>query len=428
MKKLRGNANKLRNRIDERTKELHAEHERRIKGRGEEEYQAALQTMNIEVLPLKKQEEGLREKVAKLEKEAEVVTVETAKEKLINSEIEQMETNVTKLHAALSKLVVEEETDSRVNPVGEAEWQKLSSKKRILLLILAPLMGFVLVALGLAWLESSAHRITTAEEVSAGLSLRVVGTVPILPQPGGKEASAEQGHNLVESIDAIRTMLLRSARNDKTRVVMVTSAVSGEGKTTLASNLAVSLAKVGKKTLLMDCDLRGPAVHQLFEQQLQPGFSEALLGEVPLQDTLRQTNDPNLWILPAGHWDREVVQELAKNGLESMFERLKEAVRLHPRRLAPDPGRQRRAAHRPAGRCRHPFADAGVEPGGHRLPGMSEAGDAWHRGLRHRHQRRAGQGLQTRPQVRRPRAKHGGTKGQRLGFAHETCPYSPLAA
>jgi len=324
MRKLRGNANKIRGQIEERTKELHAEHARRIKARGEEEYHIALEAMKIDMMPLKKQAEELDAKILVLQRETETVNVETAKEQLINGEITQIETNLTKLHAALSKLVVEEETDSRVNPVGEAEWQKLSSKKRTMMLIAAPVLGFVLVALGLAWLESSARRITSVEEVSAGLALRVVGTVPVLPQPGAKEASAAEGHNLVESIDAIRTMLLRSARNDKTRVVMVTSAISGEGKTTLASNLAVSLAKVGKKTLLMDCDLRGPAVHQLFEQPLQPGFSEAILGEVPLADTLRQTSDPNLWVLPAGHWDREVVQELAKNGLESMFERLKE--------------------------------------------------------------------------------------------------------
>lgn len=320
----KGSANKLRNDIATRAKELLVEHEKRIKTRAEEEYRVALEALNINMLPLKKQEEVYREEVVRLEKDTDIHIVATGKEQLINGEIAQAETNVAKLHAGLSSALVQEEADARVNPVGEAEWQKLSSRKRGMLMILAPFLGFVLVGLGLAWWDSSARRITSAEEVSTGLALRVMGTVPILPQPGTKEASAEQGHNLVESIDAIRTMLLRSARSDATRVVLVTSAVSGEGKTTLASNLAVSLAKVGKKTLLMDCDLRGPAVHQLFEQQLQPGFSEALLGEVPLQDTLRQTNDPNLWILPAGHWDREVIQELAKNGLESMFERLKE--------------------------------------------------------------------------------------------------------
>ena len=102
---------------------------------------------------------------------------------------------------------------------------------------------------------------------------------------------------------------------------MVTRAVDGEGKTTLASNLAMSLARAGRKTLLIDCDLRRPAAHQLFEQPLQPGFSEVMLNEVELPDAVRPTpTDPNLFLLTAGLWDRNVVQELAKTGITSIFE------------------------------------------------------------------------------------------------------------
>jgi capsular exopolysaccharide synthesis family protein len=105
----------------------------------------------------------------------------------------------------------------------------------------------------------------------------------------------------------------------------VTSAVNGEGKTTLASNLAMSLARTGRKTLLIDCDLRRPAAHQMFEQPLQPGFSEVILNEVELPDAVRPTAaDANLFLLPAGLWDRNVVQELAKTGVTSIFEKLRD--------------------------------------------------------------------------------------------------------
>ncbi|MFO0964510.1 MAG: polysaccharide biosynthesis tyrosine autokinase [Gemmataceae bacterium] len=320
---MKANTARTRKRIDDRTKELIADYELRVKTRGDTDHAVVKERLMIDKIPLDSRKAELEKSLARLEKETDVVNTQTAKKQLLDAEIAQAEHNVAELDKARTSLIVAEEAESRVAPVGEAEYQKLASKKRILLIIMAPFLGLVLVSLAVAWRESSARRITSVEEVAQGLSLRVVGTVPVLPQ-GDKTAGAEPGHHLVESIDAIRTMLLRSARNDLTRVVLVTSAVSGEGKTTLASNLAVSLAKVGKKTLLMDCDLRGPAVHQLFEQQLQPGFSEAILGEVPLPDTLRQTPDPNLWVLPAGHWDREVIQELAKNGLESIFERLKE--------------------------------------------------------------------------------------------------------
>jgi capsular exopolysaccharide synthesis family protein len=104
---------------------------------------------------------------------------------------------------------------------------------------------------------------------------------------------------------------------------MVTSAVSGEGKTTLASHLASSLARAGRRTLLVDCDLRRPAAHQLFELPLQPGFSEVLMNEVHVAEAVRSTAVENLWVMPAGQWDREVMQALARDGGADIFERLK---------------------------------------------------------------------------------------------------------
>ena len=103
------------------------------------------------------------------------------------------------------------------------------------------------------------------------------------------------GHPVLESIDAIRTLLLRDAdARTPTRVLMVTSAVSGEGKTTLASHHRPAALARGPglgKTLLIDGDLRQPAVHQLFEVPMQPGFSEVLLGEVEATvDAIQKTN------------------------------------------------------------------------------------------------------------------------------------------
>src|SRR5262249_19299541 len=144
-----------------------------------------------------------------------------------------------------------------------------------LLLTAVPLLAAIGGVALVGWLEFRARRIDNADEVAVGLGLRVLGAVPALTAAQSRQLLADDqahDHTVVESIDAIRTMLLRTAGEEPTRVVMVTSAVGGEGKTTLASNLAVSLARAGRRTLLIDCDLRRPALHQLFEQTLQPGF------------------------------------------------------------------------------------------------------------------------------------------------------------
>ena len=76
---------------------------------------------------------------------------------------------------------------------------------------------------------------------------------------------------LLESVDATRTMLVHAARTGSYRVMMIASAVGGEGKTSLASYLATSLARSGLRTLLVDADLRSPMMHRLFELPWSPG-------------------------------------------------------------------------------------------------------------------------------------------------------------
>jgi capsular exopolysaccharide synthesis family protein len=111
---------------------------------------------------------------------------------------------------------------------------------------------------------------------------------------------------------------------DGPRVVLVTSAVGGEGKTTLASHLAASLARAWRKTLFIDGDLRNPAAHQQFGLPAGPGFAEALRGEVEFGDAVRPTPLSRLWVLTAGKCDNHALQALAQEGLGGAFERLKE--------------------------------------------------------------------------------------------------------
>ena len=82
---------------------------------------------------------------------------------------------------------------------------------------------------------------------------------------------------------------------------MLTSAAPGEGKTTIAAHLAIANADRGKKTLLVDGDLRRPSMHAKFGLTPQEGFSNVLTGELPWQDVVVPVEGrPNLSFLPAG--------------------------------------------------------------------------------------------------------------------------------
>ena len=184
---------------------------------------------------------------------------------------------------------------------------------------------FAFVLFGVALWEFRTRRISMANEVSHGLGLHVVGTLPRVPRLTGK--SAQDGviqAQLEEAVDGVRTMLLHAARTEPLRVVMVTSACSGEGKTSVATQLAASLARAWRKTLLIDGDLRNPAAHRLFDLPREPGLSEVLRGDVTAEDAIRPAPVSRLWVLPAGQWDSQAIQALAQDDVGALFERLKE--------------------------------------------------------------------------------------------------------
>ncbi|MGD0216774.1 MAG: polysaccharide biosynthesis tyrosine autokinase [Desulfobaccales bacterium] len=103
-----------------------------------------------------------------------------------------------------------------------------------------------------------------------------------------------------EAIRHVYTAIMLSASGRPPAAIMVTSANPGEGKTLVASNLALAFALDGQQTLLMDCDLRKPRVHKIFRQNLQPGLSNYLTGSATLEEILRPTSVPNLSILTSG--------------------------------------------------------------------------------------------------------------------------------
>lgn len=181
----------------------------------------------------------------------------------------------------------------------------------------------VVLALGFAgvvgW-EYRSRRVVHAGEVTSELGLTLLGTLPPAGAGAGNTSLA-----LVEAIDTTRTMLLHAGGM---RSVLVTSAVSGEGKTSLAGHLAISLARGGFRTLLVDGDFHSPKAHRLFAlPEGGPGLSEALRGESSLESAIHPSPLPGLAILPAGRWDMAARQALvgdrwrqAKAELEARYD------------------------------------------------------------------------------------------------------------
>jgi succinoglycan biosynthesis transport protein ExoP len=129
--------------------------------------------------------------------------------------------------------------------------------------------------------------------------------------------------HFVESIDATRLVLLHTARLESLQVLLMTSAFGGEGKTTLSSHLAVNLATVGYRTLLIDADLRRPAVHKVFRQPRQPGLCEVLRGEIDVSEAVQAGPVDGLSLLLAGDSLGQPAKLLTQGGLGKLLPALR---------------------------------------------------------------------------------------------------------
>jgi capsular exopolysaccharide synthesis family protein len=329
--RLRSQVETAKQLLEKRGQELRADLTERLRRDARRAIDTKIPELQKALTRLEGDEKVLTTQVAEHQAKVDKLGKSSAEMEVQRTEINQQERLVTRLGDEQKALQTELQVPPRVSSYQAAAVQKKDMKRQLLATILAPVSAFVCVCLLVGWWEHRGRRVHSADEVVTSLGLRLVGAVPPLVQEGRSRlvgAAGELGpqeHNLLESIDGIRTVLLRDASVSAMRVVMVTSAAGGEGKTTLAGHLATSLARAGRRTLLLDCDLRRPAAHQLFEQTLQPGLSEVLLKEIDLNEALRPTTAlEGLWLLPAGQWDREVLQALAQDeAVQGIFERLR---------------------------------------------------------------------------------------------------------
>ncbi|HEY4232869.1 MAG TPA: CpsD/CapB family tyrosine-protein kinase, partial [Lacipirellulaceae bacterium] len=183
--------------------------------------------------------------------------------------------------------------------------------------------GFGLTCFGIAYLEFRNRRLNGPDQVDEGLGIRVVGTLPALSSRTMLDPNHPVIAQLTESIDSVRTQLMHDSTSRRRQVVLVTSASTMEGRTTVSSQLAASLARAGRRTLLVDGDVRRPALNSLFDVPLEDGLCEVLRAEVDVADVIRPTHAEGLWLLTAGYCDVDAIHALATEQMQPVFEKLR---------------------------------------------------------------------------------------------------------
>jgi non-specific protein-tyrosine kinase len=123
-----------------------------------------------------------------------------------------------------------------------------------------------------------------------------------------------------EAYRTLRTNLSFYSLDNPIRTLVVTSPATGEGKSTTIANLAVTMAQSGRRTILVDCDLRRPSLHTLFDARSEPGFTNMVLDdtEAPLQ----KTGVENLWLLASGTKPPNPADMLGTQKVDKVIEKL----------------------------------------------------------------------------------------------------------
>ena len=169
-------------------------------------------------------------------------------------------------------------------------------------LLMGGLGGFA-VGLGILLLIGKLDdRYISVSELEAHSELDVVGLIPRLKNSEMHVLEeSDKRHILVESFRNIRSsMLFMPAGDFNPKSFLISSAIPGEGKSTLAMDLAVTMALAGSKTLLIDGDLRRGRLNRHFAAKSEPGLAEVLKEMVPLDETIVTTQLPNLHFMPRG--------------------------------------------------------------------------------------------------------------------------------
>ncbi|HLH38562.1 MAG TPA: polysaccharide biosynthesis tyrosine autokinase [Bryobacteraceae bacterium] len=237
---------------------------------------------------------------------------------------------------------------TNVRVVGKAEPPAAPYKPNPPLNIAIGLFAGMICGIGCAMLLEQSNRSirSPGEMVTISPLLTELGTIPQAPRLGavsarllraaGKDARVERiaweqkDSEFSESFRAVLASILLPSRNGESpRVFVVTSPRPGEGKTTVSSNLAIALAEIKHRVVLIDGDLRRPRLHDIFDVVNSSGFSDLLCEkesvlDLPMEQLVQRTSIPNLFLMPSGPCPDGIFNYLYSPRVVRLLDRLRE--------------------------------------------------------------------------------------------------------
>lgn len=220
--------------------------------------------------------------------------------------------------------------------------------RRLLNLILGLAAGLLLGVVAAFIRESLDSSVRTLEDVRRCDAKLSVSIVPVIGANGNNGNNGNNGFRLrnplqcamtaegyeplllsrpesaeAEAVRGLRTSLMFSRLNQPPQALLIASSLPGEGKTTLAMNLAIALAQQGP-TCIVDCDRRNSVISSIFGRTKEPGLGDLLAGTIELPQALFNTHVHNLSVLPCGHAPETAHDLILGPAVKEMLEALRQ--------------------------------------------------------------------------------------------------------
>lgn len=239
------------------------------------------------------------------EKKASEASVKTAEYDRIQQELQRLQRFYERLAAAAQSVDVGKTIGQDSFSVLDHASPALPVNRKIKFLLLGLILG-LFVGFGVLYVvEQFDDRFGNITELRSQLSELVVGQIPnqrhVRKMPLGLLQPQDARHEFVEAFTTMRSGLVFGfTEQERPRVMVVTSSVPQEGKSTVAANLAITLALGGSRVLLVDADLRRPTQHTIFSATPAPGLAEVISGTASAGEAIQPTSTPGLALLTAG--------------------------------------------------------------------------------------------------------------------------------
>jgi capsular exopolysaccharide synthesis family protein len=272
---------------------------------------------------MRERESDYRRRITSASRELQSIPPRTIEERRLNRAVVVSEGLYTNLRSRYAEAkLAEASATPDISVLDTAVVPRTPTKNTATMIILTVILAGFAGAVGLALLlDKLDGKFRYAFQAPADLGLVIATAVPRIPKGGIDTSKPEQVVQFLESFRALRMHITHTSGGPGLKLA-VTSAAPGDGKSLISSNLALSYAEAGLRTVLVDGDTKRGSLHKTFGLKGKGGLTEYLLGKIPQSDLVQGTSHSNLFLITCGHRNGITPELLASARLKGLVDQL----------------------------------------------------------------------------------------------------------